>query len=659
MEHLINDNKEIAENLKRGFFYPNFDFVMFLGNNLENIIKNKSQSYGITIDLALEYLSKYSTNCRYVMMNYTHLSDKTMEGFTFHTNLDFGENDSKFPIFNFDILNQYFYQNYGVFYGNFISLSQDTNKSILFNLQILYISELNFYNFLSQKISSSNNLSIIDFENIAESFLYSFLFIDGIVRNYNIKLSQNNMPLSSEFKMEDDEYYFILFHAKDLFYRLGNKEKVDLIESIIEKHFIEYPESYWQLHHYKFKYIYTLDNKYITELSKISKILISKQLYGIDITECKLFIDIEKLLNENNYDGLDEIIEKFKIDTKKDLIGYSKIYSNQFLIDNEVLNKEAITNFLEILKLGLEIKANFGNQEILLNGLEKITGILNDIVYRLIYNFEGGVSFRFDLYKLLLNIKNYSNNKLKEKLDFINKVKVNYGFHSENESKIYDVIVEIIQSKISGVYYIPEDLYIRFTNTLTSMSLESHILLAIIYNLRKEKISALSEEEQINNYIYESLRIIEEDISKYKKLGEEDIRSEIVSMLKILTRVNKTNINISSESKNANGKTDIMIIIGNNKYIFECLVWGGITKYIEKYNQLLGYLTPSNINAGLISFVKNHKNYIEVIDELENYIKNNSTTYEKEKDYFYTSNHKTNIHTKITLSHHISYLTSK
>jgi hypothetical protein len=60
------------------------------------------------------------------------------------------------------------------------------------------------------------------------------------------------------------------------------------------------------------------------------------------------------------------------------------------------------------------------------------------------------------------------------------------------------------------------------------MSLENHILMAIIYNLRKEKIYELNEEEQINNYIYESLRIMEEDISKYKKLSEEDIRSEIV-----------------------------------------------------------------------------------------------------------------------------------
>jgi len=50
------------------------------------------------------------------------------------------------------------------------------------------------------------------------------------------------------------------------------------------------------------------------------------------------------------------------------------------------------------------------------------------------------------------------------------------------------------------------------------MSLENHILLAIIYNLRKEKINELDEDKQINNYIYESLRIIEEDVSKYKKL---------------------------------------------------------------------------------------------------------------------------------------------
>jgi hypothetical protein len=152
---------------------------------------------------------------------------------------------------------------------------------------------------------------------------------------------------------------------------------------------------------------------------------------------------------------------------------------------------------------------------------------------------------------------------------------------------------------------------------------------------------------------------MEEDISKYKKLSEEDIRSEIVWMLKILTRVNKTNVNILSESKNANWKVDITIIIGNNKYIFECLVWGWVTKYIEKYNQLLWYLTPSNLNAWLISFVKNHKNYVGVIDELENYIKDNSNMYKKEKDYFYKSDHKTDIHSNLKLTHHIVYLRSK
>jgi len=82
------------------------------------------------------------------------------------------------------------------------------------------MSELSFYNFLSQKISSSNNLSTIDFENIAESFLYSFLFIDGIIKKYKIRMSQNPKPLSHDFKMEDDEYFYILFSAKDLFYRL-------------------------------------------------------------------------------------------------------------------------------------------------------------------------------------------------------------------------------------------------------------------------------------------------------------------------------------------------------------------------------------------------------------------------------------------------------
>lgn len=659
MEHLMNDNKEIAENLKKGLFYPNFKFVIFLGNNLENIINNNSEVYWITIDLALEYLSRYSSNCRYVMMNYTHISDKMMEWYTIHTNLNFWENDSKFPIFNFNVLNQYFYQNYWVSYWSFIALSQNTHKSILLNLQFLYMSELSFYNFLSQKISSSNNLSTIDFENIAESFLYSFLFIDGIIKKYKIRMSQNPKPLSHDFKMEDDEYFYILFSAKDLFYRLWNKERIKLIEAIIDKHFIDFPESYWQLHYYKFKYIYSLDSQHIKDLSRISKILLSKQLYGIDFTECKLFIDIEEILNTKDYDLLDKKIEAFELDTQKDLVWYAKLYNNKMFINNETISKQAMMNFLEILRLGLQIKSNFWDEKLIILWIEKIIWLLNDIVYRLIYNFQWALSFRFDLYKLLLDIDNHSINELKETLNFIENIKSDYWFKSENELKIYNVISEIIQSKISWINYIPEDLYIRFTNELTAMSLENHILLAIIYNLRKEKINELDEDKQINNYIYESLRIIEEDVSKYKKLWEEDIRSEIVSMLKLLTRVNKTNINIWSESKNANWKTDIMITVGNNKYIFECLVWKWMNTYNDKYKQLLWYLTPSNKNAWLISFVKNHKNYITIISELEKNIKDNSKSYKKEKDYFYTSINETDIHSELNLSHHISYITAK
>jgi hypothetical protein len=118
----------------------------------------------------------------------------------------------------------------------------------------------------------------------------------------------------------------------------------------LEKHFIEFPESYWQLHYYKFKYIYTLDNQYIYDLSRISKILLSKKLYGIDTTECNLFIKIENLLKSNSYHLLNNIIEQFKVDTELDLISYAKVHKNSNLINNEILNKEAITNFLEILK---------------------------------------------------------------------------------------------------------------------------------------------------------------------------------------------------------------------------------------------------------------------------------------------------------------------
>jgi len=57
--------------------------------------------------------------------------------------------------------------------------------------------------------------------------------------------------------------------------------------------------------------------------------------------------------------------------------------------------------------------------------------------------------------------------------------------------------------------------------------------------------------------------------------------------------------------------------------------------------------------------VKNHKNYITIISELEKNIKDNSKSYKKEKDYFYTSINETDIHSELNLSHHISYITAK
>jgi hypothetical protein len=45
---------------------------------------------------------------------------------------------------------------------------------------------------------------------------------------------------------------------------------------------------------------------------------------------------------------------------------------------------------------------------------------------------------------------------------------------------------------------------------------------------------------------------MEEDVTKYNKLNEEDIRSEIVSMIKLLSTVTNKDIYISAETKNAN-----------------------------------------------------------------------------------------------------------
>jgi hypothetical protein len=127
-------------------------------------------------------------------------------------------------------------------------------------------------------------------------------------------------------------------------------------------------------------------------------------------------------------------------------------------------------------------------------------------------------------------------------------------------------------------------------------------------------------------------------------------------MIKLLSTVTNKDIYISAETKNANWKTDIMINVNWNKYIFECLIWWGNTKYYEKYEQLLWYLTPKEKNWWLISFVTEHKKYLNVIDNLEELLNEKYNKIIKEKDFYYKSEIRTDKHDSLDLRHHINYL---
>ena len=139
--------------------------------------------------------------------------------------------------------------------------------------------------------------------------------------------------------------------------------------------------------------------------------------------------------------------------------------------------------------------------------------------------------------------------------------------------------------------------------------------LKTVKKMPQENFKIISEEnytkilESINN----AGRMAERLPSTYKRKTENEIRDLLLFVL----NANFECANITGETFNVKGKTDILIKFeGHNIFVAECKYWHGPAEHHDNINQLLGYLTWRDSKVTLIYFVQN-KNMKDVIDQIE------------------------------------------
>ncbi|MCR9161171.1 MAG: hypothetical protein ACE37F_13100 [Nannocystaceae bacterium] len=106
-------------------------------------------------------------------------------------------------------------------------------------------------------------------------------------------------------------------------------------------------------------------------------------------------------------------------------------------------------------------------------------------------------------------------------------------------------------------------------------------------------------------------RTMEQHVATYLAMGEDDIRANLLGLLKA-----SFDGSASGETFNRIGKTDILLQHeGNNLFVAECKFWGGEKHYHATLDQLLGYLTWRDSKAATLLFVRN-KSIENVLDEI-------------------------------------------
>lgn len=110
-----------------------------------------------------------------------------------------------------------------------------------------------------------------------------------------------------------------------------------------------------------------------------------------------------------------------------------------------------------------------------------------------------------------------------------------------------------------------------------------------------------SEFERVLQILHNMGIYIERNPKSFVELDEERIRDHFLLQLNGQFAGNAT-----GETANGNGKTDILVRIGNrNVFIGECKFWDGPKKFNEAIDQLLGYLTWRDRQCSLLIFNRN------------------------------------------------------
>ena len=198
------------------------------------------------------------------------------------------------------------------------------------------------------------------------------------------------------------------------------------------------------------------------------------------------------------------------------------------------------------------------------------------------------------------------------------------GFNSNLESLI-TALVKDKKTRLNKRNQLVNRINIPLKNSNTAkngrieISIQKKVVDKPTPNLSPETSYEISDEDylRIVKCISEYLCQLENTPSTVKNLGEEEIRNLILANLNSV--FNKL---ATGETFRKNGKTDICITHENKAaFIAECKIWGGKQIMEEALKQLLSYSTWRDSKLSLLFFNKKNKNYIDLLNDLEDQIK--------------------------------------
>jgi hypothetical protein len=157
--------------------------------------------------------------------------------------------------------------------------------------------------------------------------------------------------------------------------------------------------------------------------------------------------------------------------------------------------------------------------------------------------------------------------------------------------------------------------------------------------------------EHILTVISNMVPVMERSPQAFAKMGEEDLRTQILIQLNGHYEGQAT-----GETFNDDGKTDILIRAeGRNIFIGECKIWKGAEVFKSTIDQLLGYTAWRDTKTAIILFNRN-KNTSSVIAQIPELIKQHTnfkreiTSYKHESGFRFILHHRDDKNHELTLT---------